>query len=362
MPTRLTPADRTTFQDALCADPSFAQTARERYQIVRNALDGYPDLEKALRFVTWDGNVFVVSGELLQRLDGLEAAPTVPALALLSHVIEGMAVSPHREKMADLRRRNGWVRGGQPAAVPPSDWRDTRAEPELRKERIIGENTLRHMYYLRRALAAAEAVVRVDVYGQKTGTGFLVAPDLMMTNHHVIASPEQATNARAWFFDELPDEQHGFRQPLRSPVFAAAASLLYTNVALDFTLVRLKDCPEIHRCLPLRPTTVQQNSRVAIIQHPEGGPKKISLQNNMVAYASQHIVQYYTSTMPGSSGSPVFDDDFAVVAIHHSSVSVNPSSNPGDDRQYRNQGASMVALLEDVKKNAPALAAEFTLV
>ena len=39
------------------------------------------------------------------------------------------------------------------------------------------------------------------------------------------------------------------------------------------------------------------------------------MQNNFVAYADANIVQYATSTLPGSSGSPVFDDEFKVVAI-----------------------------------------------
>ncbi|MEH1781986.1 MAG: trypsin-like peptidase domain-containing protein [Nostoc sp.] len=59
-------------------------------------------------------------------------------------------------------------------------------------------------------------------------------------------------------------------------------------------------------------------SPVAIIQHPGGHLKKISIQNNFVAYADNQVLQYTTSTEPGSSGSPVFDDDFQVVGIHHS--------------------------------------------
>ncbi|ODH02276.1 hypothetical protein A4S05_24955 [Nostoc sp. KVJ20] len=61
---------------------------------------------------------------------------------------------------------------------------------------------------------------------------------------------------------------------------------------------------------------------MAIIQHPGGHLKKISIQNNFVAYTDNKVLQYTTSTEPGSSGSPVFDDDFQVVGIHHSGGSV----------------------------------------
>ncbi|MBK9054813.1 MAG: trypsin-like peptidase domain-containing protein, partial [Chloroflexi bacterium] len=42
------------------------------------------------------------------------------------------------------------------------------------------------------------------------------------------------------------------------------------------------------------------------------------MQNNFVAFADTRIIQYLTSTEPGSSGSPVFNNDFVVVGIHHS--------------------------------------------
>jgi len=59
--------------------------------------------------------------------------------------------------------------------------------------------------------------------------------------------------------------------------------------------------------------------------HTESGPQnwpdiptdipedpKISMQNNFVAYADRQVLQYTTTTLPGSSGAPVFDDDFQV--------------------------------------------------
>ncbi|MBK7918080.1 MAG: trypsin-like peptidase domain-containing protein [Chloroflexi bacterium] len=55
-----------------------------------------------------------------------------------------------------------------------------------------------------------------------------------------------------------------------------------------------------------------------MIQHPGGHYKKISMQNNFVAFADARYLQYLTSTEPGSSGSPVFDNDFLVIGIHHS--------------------------------------------
>ncbi len=118
-------------------------------------------------------------------------------------------------------------------------------------------------------------------------------------------------------------------------------------------MVQLADVPEFGEPLVLKPVVVERDQRVNIIQHPGGGPKKISLQNNFVAYADRSVIQYYTSTEPGSSGSPVFNDDFEVVAIHHSGGDLE---EPGTGRRYlRNAGTTMIAVLEDLRANAPDL-------
>ena len=373
MPRKLSHPDLTILLNAL-SDTAGFETVRGRQAMVRNALGGYPlsgELDKALRWVDWEGAPIVVASDLLRLLDGQEPAPGIPALALIAQAIEPMAGMAHREKLADLRRRMGWG-AVDPSSFPAESWRDQRPPAEVVEERIIGENTLRPMYYLRRALVAADAVVRVDLNGVANGTGFLVAPDLMVTNHHVIGDEGTARTAQACFFDEVPDEQN--KGPLRRAQKVARAAgeqaLLYTNKDLDVTLVRLQGSPRLDRYLPLRPAVVRQNDRVMIIQHPGGYPKQISLQNNLVAFANDRIVQYYTSTKGGSSGSPVLDDNFAVIAIHHSWVHNQAWDGGGqirvagpkqiEDLQYRNQGTSVIALLDDLKKTAPGLAAELT--
>ena len=116
--------------------------------------------------------------------------------------------------------------------------------------------------------------------------------------------------------------------------------------------MQLEDPPDFG-ALTLRPLQVRRDQRVAIIQHPGGHLKQISMQNNFVAYADSRVVQYTTSTLPGSSGSPVFNEDFEVVAIHHSGGML---LEPGTDRYYlRNEGMSMIAVLDDLKANAPAI-------
>ena len=71
------------------------------------------------------------------------------------------------------------------------------------------------------------------------------------------------------------------------------------------------------------------------MQHPQGLPEKIALAHNLVRYVDAQVVQYWTDTEAGSSDSPVFYDDWRVVALHHQWV----ESSVGDGHAYRNQGS-----------------------
>jgi hypothetical protein len=67
---------------------------------------------------------------------------------------------------------------------------------------------------------------------------------------------------------------------------------------------------------------------VSIIQHPSGERKQLALRENQVVDVLDSFLHYRTDTSPGSSGSPVFNDQWEVVALHHSGV-------PKEDAQGR---------------------------
>lgn len=158
-------------------------------------------------------------------------------------------------------------------------WRDQRSAHTVNQERILGEDTLRPMYYLRSALEVADAVVRVDRQGKPAGTGFMVTPDLLVTNWHVIPDEAAAQEASACFFEELADPQS--QTLLRRRAVQAAAvpigALVFTDQNLDISLLRLAEPPDLRKYPALQSKQVERGARVAIIQHPGGYPKQISL-------------------------------------------------------------------------------------
>jgi endonuclease G len=65
---------------------------------------------------------------------------------------------------------------------------------------------------------------------------------------------------------------------------------------------------------------------VNIIQHPAGTARKLAFRQNVVLNVDD-LTQliYRTDTMRGSSGSPVFNDDWQLVAVHHSAEQATDS-------------------------------------
>lgn len=63
----------------------------------------------------------------------------------------------------------------------------------------------------------------------------------------------------------------------------------------------------------------QTDSFLAILQHPEGAPLKLAFDTQaIIGLKSKNRVRYRTNTEGGSSGSPCFDADWNLIALHHS--------------------------------------------
>ena len=351
MATQLSKADFDRLVGTLSRLDAF-RTATGRVRLVSGALEGSPRAFDILGQVDFDGPARVVAVEIVHRLSQFgRVTPDQEALGILVNELllyQGEA-DPESQFLRSLFDTYSLDR---PIAVAPTpgDWKGQESDEDF-LEKIIGEDTLRPIAMLDQALAAAKAVVHIQG-PQGKGTGFLVAPTLLMTNHHVIASRPNAMNSIFTFNYQL-DAAGAPRAA--TPVGAKVDGKFYTNENLDFTVVELAEVPAELEAQPLdlRPRRIQRDARVAIIQHPAGLWKKISLQNNFVAYADDRVVQYTTSTLPGSSGSPVLDDDFQVVAIHHAGGNL---VEPGMLQRYlRNEGMSMISVLADLKKDAPEI-------
>jgi endonuclease G len=197
-------------------------------------------------------------------------------------------------------------------------------------ERIIGENDLISVSYLEQGLAAARAIGRIrirDERGQVVGygTGFLVSPRLLMTNNHVLEDESAAEHSQVEF--NFQDDAIG--QPLPTTLFDLEPSTFFlTDPTLDFTLVAVSEtarnqtglshfgwCPLIEA-----QGKILLGECITIIQHPNGEPKQIALRENRLVDLLENFLHYKTDTAPGSSGSPLFNDQWEIIGLHHSGV------------------------------------------
>jgi hypothetical protein len=197
-------------------------------------------------------------------------------------------------------------------------------------------------------------VCRIEI-GENGGTGFLVGPDAVLTNHHVMADVidgrQKADDVQFRFdFKRLSNglESDGVLAKLakdwlidKSPPTPGEEAQLPnasdpTQDELDFALVRLdrKVGDELPRTddgsvdpndrtprgwvpVPTAAPLLTNNMPVLILQHPKGNPLTLAMDTQGVLGVRANRLRYATNTERGSSGSPVFDINWKLIALHH---------------------------------------------
>jgi endonuclease G len=197
----------------------------------------------------------------------------------------------------------------------------------LSQERLIGSNDLLDINFLELAIAVARGVGRVRVSGG-FGTGFLIGPGLMMTNHHVIAAAPEAAQASL----QLDYQDNAAGEVLTVQSFRLDSGACFVSDRdLDFSIVGVRPISDKNCGLDTYPWVqlipdpgkTDVGDPINIIQHPRGGLKQIAFRENKIlalTSSEPRFLFYSTDTEPGSSGSPCFNDQWELVALHHSGV------------------------------------------
>lgn len=246
---------------------------------------------------------------------------------------------------------------GRPAepTIPPA------VVESIKNEAILFEDDMLPIGYLQAGFTAAISVARLQVprfdnrvesHKRYWGTGWLLTPSLLITNHHVLnarddneldaSDPDfqkQALNTIVQFDVDSPNGGSGAIQ---------ITELARCDANLDYAIVRLVTAQERNGLdvdwsgfSPRRDEVVPLN----IIQHPSGQPKKIAIRNNLAIYANSPEIRYFTATLGGSSGAPVLNDRWRVVGIHRGSIGTKVLSFQGRSSAIINLGTQMAAIL-----------------
>lgn len=227
--------------------------------------------------------------------------------SLVEHGEPALA-EPDIERQKDyLSRSLSAAPKGAEAVQGPLDWQSSRFM-------ALGAVT-------QRAVAYVEVN---DVRKSELGTGFLVAPNLFLTCAHVIPDVAAARNTQITFNREL-DARGSFGptsvfqlDPDSLAIFSPEDALDYALIAVgrrlggDANLADFPSCP-----LSDSPDRHVLGMKVNIVQHPRGLPKMVAIRNNLLTARTDNTLLYETDTDEGSSGAPVFNDDWELVALHH---------------------------------------------
>ncbi len=207
---------------------------------------------------------------------------------------------------------------------------------------------------------------RLTGSGEALGSGFLIGPDVVLTNYHVVEEYLKGNQAQHLQvrFDALLNET-GLREPEDGIVFAVdeiPVAKPYTaqdrgNVhqppapdELDFAILLLGDeaghsqvggtvgpgQTKVTRGwmkLPDPDPVYEVGDPLIIYQYPGGRELMMAIDTEAVVGLVWDglRLRYRNNTEPGSSGSPVFNFDWQLVALHHAGA-------PGVEPVAYNQG------------------------
>jgi formylglycine-generating enzyme required for sulfatase activity len=261
----------------------------------------------------------------------------------------------------------------------------TKSGSDIERE-IRPTNGLLDVAGWRTRLGRIEAqVCRIEINSGASctyGTGFLVAPDVVMTNCHVVEAVLEGSQGRAnsrgivaqpgdvvlrfdykksadgvtiksgrvfglaadkWLIDKSPN---------------CRADKLPRPDELDYALLRIDGDPGNQPIgsenaepgatlrgwieIPRETFDFQPSTPLYILQHPQGEPLKLAIDTEAIIGVNKNRtrVRYKTNTERGSSGSPCFNQNWQLVALHHSG---DPNFDPEHKPEY-NEGIPISAI------------------
>ncbi len=286
--------------------------------------------------------------------DAFELAST---LRQLEQVWELRRDRPPGDLLIPLLEAELLKRQGGRLLLDPKDLQSHRASGLDRAgtlEKVYGYDSYVTWGWYQLGLERCRSVARIEtITGQPYGTGFLVAgrmfgprwagETLLLTNAHVV-SPEAHSNSLApsQAFADFETEGN-----LRVQVREVIASS--SRADLDYSLLRLTQ-PVTHvEPAPLSPIALNPSERQKLyaIGYPFGAKLALSMQDNLLIDFRAPLLQYRTPTDPGSSGSPIFDDQWQLVALHHAGSRRMPKLS-GSGTHEANEGIWINAIQEHV--------------
>lgn len=295
-------------------------------------------LEWAAKYVAGDSDSFELSSTLRQLEEVWQLEPSGAQGTILEIL-----------RSAILTREDGGSVELKPQSRTPADLGAAMAPaaaPGPPLERVLGNTGMQNLKWYRTGLARAEAVALfVDANDAGIGSGFLLTGAelcdalpadevFVITNAHVVS--EEVAGAL------LPEEAVIKFEALGLTDEYRVTELIFSSppAELDVSVLRIdKAAPKVDP-VPVAPRlpVADGNQRVYVIGHPLGGALSFSLQDNLLLDHEDPKLHYRAPTEPGSSGSPVFNSQWKLVALHHAGGTEIPKLHDEPGTYAANEG------------------------
>jgi V8-like Glu-specific endopeptidase len=333
------------FSDALLAafdENGLARLLRFRLNVNFSQIVGRDSLEnRVFQLIEWCDQEGRVDQLFIAALEMKPGNPKLRALA-------GKLAAEVNTLQSDIAARV--------TPIANKDYENPRAD-ELRKEfgEFQSNGALQALVVTAPHLQSGQDVVEWEkrknesysricsIAGPLFGSGFLIGDDCIMTNSHVIRAGELNK------YDIVFDYRKGISRDAL-PKYTFKSEIVRSGPReFDFVILQLDRVPDGNRGFFRAKSYLFDKIRepVTVIGHPNGDP--LAIANGVVFDNNSFFgrVAYTANTAPGSSGSPVFTENWDLVALHHhGEENVNNHGIPMKSILQYLQGKPMASLLK----------------
>ena len=354
-----------------------ASAARDIAEQVLETVDQHPQSQQWTKATACEASVALGHyDDAVQRGEAFVEDPDTDAFAIASLLRQLLEVwelntsTPLGNALLPILRSALLQREGGDVVLATRDVGAARldglAAADARLEKVLGVERYRSLTWYRNGLLRCRAVARIENLNEDgIGTGFLVkGADLhgslpewvLVTNGHVIPEGLDPRNAVVAF--------HGLDSDALGPNrFRVLKRWWYepsSSPQLDTTVLELDGYPQRVEPIPLAPQLPEltPSTRAYVIGHPRGLQQpQFSLQDNLVLDHDDTRLHYRSPTEGGSSGSPVFDNQWQLIGLHHAGGFAMPRLN-GEGGTYAANEALIIGAIRNAMAQRPPAAME----
>jgi S1-C subfamily serine protease len=202
--------------------------------------------------------------------------------------------------------------------------RDIRADAESYQQ-VFGADRFNSLANYRRGLDRSACVARIGRSSDTgLGTGFIVKGSsicprfgdgtVLVTNAHVISEDRALQDKGSLDPSEAVVTFEALAGAEGREFLPGAVLFSSEPTLLDVTILELSDVslPDLY---PIAPKVPMRDSVVHVIGHPSG--RSLSFSSNQLLAYEEPLIHYRTATEGGSSGSPVFNQEWRLIGLHH---------------------------------------------